>query len=161
MAKLLSKEDLIEKSKKYFGYHPSVTLFHATQDGQFFTEPGQARSHNEKVVKGEVVKIEKSVAFPPLVQDESDEDVEASFSEALEGAIDEIDSYDQDEAEADNGQNEAEQETEEVDQEEESPEDEMEALRNEYEKLSGERAGSRIKKETLIQRIEEHKKRAE
>lgn len=116
MAQLLSKEDLIEKSKKYFGYHKSVTLFFATQDGQFFTEAGQARSHNEKVVKGEVVKIEKVVAFPPLVQEEAEEGGE----------------------EAD-----------------------MEALRAEYENLSGEKAGSRIKKETLIQRIEELKKEAE
>ncbi len=50
----VSKSDLEKRSKQIFKLNSKYNELHATEDGNYFEKKGDARNHNNKVVKGEV-----------------------------------------------------------------------------------------------------------
>lgn len=62
--KKYTKEELLELSKTYFETHPKEDVFHATEDGMFFTtnSRGDAVNHSRNV-GGELFTIARSEAL--------------------------------------------------------------------------------------------------
>jgi hypothetical protein len=163
----MNKEQLAQEAKQYFETHPTVDVFHATEDGMFFIERNHAVNH-ARSINGPVHAIVRTIEAPKapeLTEEEKLELMKEQYAKAVAQAQQAIEAKDADQVLAFYQQATKANWIGEVNDEltqiynayQELDKQEFESLKLEFEQLFGKKPAANIKKATLKKQVQDKK----